>query len=110
MAGATRVFVSESVVDRDRRERELVHTQPHGSVVGQEARNAFFGNREDADLDIRGIFLSKHLVVPLDLIDGEGDLLLGFVSDDRLDLGRLDRGELGKACKGHVPGNGNDHR
>src|SRR5207247_1335304 len=77
-------------------------------IVVEELGDAFLGDGDDADLDVGRVGAGEDLVVPLDLLDGEGDLLDGLELDDLGDLLGVDRGQLGEAGEGHVAGDGDD--
>ena len=104
------LVVAEGVVHRQGRKRQRVDIEVHRPEVAEELRHPLLGDREDADLHVGRVGLLEHLVVPLDLLDGEGDLLLGLELDDVGDLLRLDRGQLREPREGHIPRDGGDHR
>jgi hypothetical protein len=92
------------VVGRDRGERHEVRDDPDILVHRQPLHDPLARDREDADLDVGGIGLLERLVVPLDLVDGEGDLLHRLELDDVRDLLGVHGGSLAKRANAEWPG------
>jgi hypothetical protein len=98
------VVICHRVVHRQRAQRDGFGRQAKIAIQRQLLLNTLLRNREDADFDLRRIVAGERLVVPLDLVDGKGNLLHRLKLDDVGHLLRLDRRQLGEARKCRCPG------
>ena len=60
---------------------------------------------DENDIDFAGGGFPDNVMVPLDILEGKGDLLLGFVPNDLIDLGLFDCRKLDKPGEDGLAGN-----
>ncbi len=96
------------VVDGERGHLDAVDGQSDGAEVGEDLCDELFFHREDADFDIGGFGGLEGVVVPVDLVQREGDLLDGFKLDDLGNFFGFDRGELDEAGEGGGAGDADE--
>jgi hypothetical protein len=108
LALAQLMVVDHGVVDGHRAQVEGGRGDAQLGEQAQTLLHALAGDGEDADLDLGGVIGGEGLVVPLDLVDGEGNLLYRLELDDVGDLLGLDGRELREARKRRVARDGDD--
>ena len=102
------MVIGQRVVDRHGAERQRCRLD---FEIGEDAEpllHPVAGDGEDADLQLPDVVGRERLVVPLDLVDGEGNLLHRLELDDVGNLLRLHRRQLGEPGKRRVARNRND--